>query len=105
VVALIPRTLLVGQWRSAAQQRDDEAAYQVVGQSEKTGRDRGAERQEEPAERPAGDDDRDQRVHIGAKAARNADHRYQRGEHARATCRGLRQEDDGHSGKACSDQQ
>src|SRR5712692_10496909 len=61
----------------------------MVAEAENAGGDRGPEREVEPAERPAGDDDRDDGVNIPAKTDRDPKHGSQRGNGARASRRRL----------------
>src|SRR2546426_12000622 len=62
-----------GQGTRAGQQRYDEAADEMVSQAEKTRGDRGPERQVQPAERPAGNDDRNEGKHVRTKTGGNAE--------------------------------
>ena len=69
----------------------------MVAKSEEARRDRRPEREVQPAERPARDDDRHQGEHIGTETGRNAEDGFQRGDRARTSCRRFRHAADGHA--------
>jgi hypothetical protein len=79
-----------GHGPGPAQQRDDEAADEVVAQAEEAGSDRRPEGKVEAAERPAGHQDRDEGVDVPAQPGRDAEPGGERGQPARAARRGLR---------------
>ena len=94
-----------GHGPGPAQQRDDQAADEVVAQAEQAGRDRGSEGQVEAAERPAGHQDRDQGVDIGTQPGRDAEPGRERGQAARTARRGLRHPGDDDARQAHAEEQ
>src|SRR5713226_2120077 len=102
-IALIPKTLLMGQFRSAKAVRAPAPHSRVTTRPPMRWLLR--PKRLAAAERPAGKEDRDEGKDVRAKAGRNGDQGYQRGHGARASCRRLRHAGDDHAPKDHSGQQ